>query len=89
MIYADLDVFVALANDDDWLGERAEAILDDHRGDISTSQGAVLELLVISHRFAFDRTEALAHALDIASIDGDEDVLFQAADYLDAHDDGV
>lgn len=86
MIYADVDFFVALAKDDDWLGDRAEAILEEHRGDIYTSQGALLELLVISHRFEFDRMEALAHALDIASIDGDEDVLFQAADFMDAHE---
>lgn len=86
MIYADVDFFVALAKADDWLGSRAEAILEEHRGDIYTSQGALLELLVISHRFEFDRMDALAHALDIASINGDEDVLFQAAHYMDAHE---
>jgi hypothetical protein len=35
-------------------------------------------LLVISDRFAFDRMDALAHALEIATVPEDEDVLFQA-----------
>jgi len=85
MIYADVDFFVALAKDDDWLGQRAADVLAEHAGAIVTSRAALLELLVISHRFEFDRLEALAHALEIASIPEDADVLFQAADYMDAH----
>lgn len=83
MIYADVDFFVALAKADDWLQDRARDALDDHRGDIYTSRGALLELLVISNRFDFDRMEALAYALEIASIPEDEDVLFQAAAYME------
>lgn len=83
MIYADVDFFVALAKTDDWLQEAAEVALAEHDGELYTSRGALLELLVISDRFDFDRMEALAHALEIAPIPEDEDVLFQAADYLD------
>jgi len=86
MIYADVDFFVALAKDDDWLRERALDLLDAHRGEIYTSRAALLELLVISDRFAFDRMDALAHALEIATVPEDEDVLFQAAAYMDDHD---
>jgi len=68
MIYADVDFFVALAKDDDWLRERALDLLDAHRGEIYTSRAALLELLVISDRFAFDRMDALAHALEIATV---------------------
>lgn len=83
MIYADVDFFVALAKTDDWLQEAAEVALAEHDGELYTSRGALLELLVISDRFDFDRMEALAHALEIAPIPEDEDVLFQAADYMD------
>ena len=83
MIYADTDFFVALVKDDNWLQGRAEAIARDHEGDIYTSRATLLELLMISERFEFDRMEALSYALEIASVPEDESVLFQAADYMD------
>ena len=85
MIYADTDFFVALTKDDDWLQGRAEAIARDHEEDIYTSRATLLELLMISERFEFDRIEALSHALEIASVPEDESVLFQAADYMEEH----
>jgi len=85
MIYADTDFFIALVKDDDWLGDRAAAIAVENEGAIYTSRATLLELLVISDRFEFDRMEALSYALEIASIAEDETVLFQAADYMDQH----
>lgn len=85
MIYADTDFFIALVKDDDWLQERAAAIASEYEGEIYTSRMTLLELLVISDRFEFDRIEALSYALEIASIPEDETVLFQAADYMDQH----
>lgn len=41
---------------------------------------------MLSHRVQSDRLASLANALDSASIDGDEDVLFQAADYVNAYE---
>jgi predicted nucleic acid-binding protein len=86
MIYADTEFFVALVKDNDWLQGRAEAIARDHERDIYTSRATLLELLMISERFEFDRMEALSHALEIASVPEDEGVLFQAADYMEQHD---
>jgi predicted nucleic acid-binding protein len=85
MIYADTDFFIALVRDDDWLGERAVTIAADNEGDIYTSRATLLELLMISDRFAFDRMGALSYALEIASVPEDETVLFRAADYMDEH----
>lgn len=85
MIYADTDFFIALVKDDDWLQERAVAIATEHEGDIYTSRATLLELLMISDRFEFDRMEALSYALEIASVSSDETVLFQAADYMDQY----
>ena len=85
MIYADTDFFIALVKDNDWLGKRAVTIANEHAGDIYTSRMTLLELLLISDRFAFDRMTALSHALEIAPIPGDETVLFQAADYMDQY----
>ena len=85
MIYADTDFFIALVKDDDWLQERAAAVASEHEGEIYTSRMTLLELLVISDRFEFDRMEALSYALEIVSVPEDESVLFQAADYMDQH----
>lgn len=85
MIYADTDFFIALVKDDDWLQERAVAIATEHEGEIYTSRATLLELLMISDRFEFDRMEALSYALEIASVSSDETVLFQAADYMDMY----
>jgi predicted nucleic acid-binding protein len=85
MIYADTDFFIALVKDDDWLQERAVTIVTEHKGDIYTSRATLLELLMISDRFEFDRMEALSYALEIASVPEDETVLFQAADYMDQY----
>ncbi|WP_302082921.1 type II toxin-antitoxin system VapC family toxin [Salinibaculum rarum] len=85
MIYADTDFFIALVKDDDWLQERAVTIATEHKGDIYTSRATLLELLMISDRFEFDRMEALSYALEIASVPEDETVLFQAADYMDQY----
>lgn len=85
MIYADTDFFIALVKDDDWLQERAATIAAEHEGEIYTSRAALLELLMISDRFEFDRMEALSYTLEIASVPEDENVLFQAADYMEEH----
>jgi len=85
MIYADTDFFIALVKNDDWLQERAETIARENAGEIYTSRGTLLELLMISDRFEFDRVEALSYALEIASVPEDERVLFQAADYMEQH----
>lgn len=83
MIYADTNFFVALAKDDDWLQQRAVSVAKENRGEIYTSRATLLELLVISDRFEFDRMEALAYALEIAEIAESEEELFQAAELMD------
>ncbi|WP_436346766.1 type II toxin-antitoxin system VapC family toxin [Natronorubrum sp. FCH18a] len=83
MIYADTDFFIALVKDDDWLQRSAAEIALENEGQIYTSRATLLELLVISNRFEFDRMEAITYALELAAAPEDEDVLFQAADYME------
>ena len=85
MIYADTDFFIALVKDDDWLGECAAAIAREYAGEIYTSRATLLEILLISDRFAFDRLEALSYILEIASVREDETAIFEAAAYMDQH----
>ncbi|CCQ32980.1 PilT protein [Halorhabdus tiamatea SARL4B] len=86
MIYADTDFFIALVKDDDWLQERASSIARENDGQIYTSRATLLELLLISDRFEFDRFEALSYVLEIADVPENESVLFQAADYMEQYD---
>lgn len=85
MIYADTDFFIALVKDNDWLQEQAATIAAEYEGEIYTSRATLLELLLISERFEFDRMEALSYTLEIAAVPEDETVLFQAADYMEQH----
>ncbi|QLG50281.1 type II toxin-antitoxin system VapC family toxin [Natrinema halophilum] len=86
MTYADTDFFIALVKDDDWLRDRAAEIALENEGEIYPSRATLLELLVISDRFEFDRMEALTYALEIAAVPEDEDVLLQAADYMEQNE---
>jgi hypothetical protein len=36
-MYADLDFWLALVKNDDWLAGRAESLLDEHEGDLEVS----------------------------------------------------
>ena len=83
MIYADTDFFIALVKDDDWLQQRATTIATEHEGEIYTSRATLLEILMISDRFEFDRMKALSYVLEIASVAEDETVLYQAADFME------
>ena len=83
MIYADTDFFIALVKNDDWLQQRATTIATEHEGEIYTSRATLLEILMISDRFEFDRMEALSYILEVASVAEDETVLFQAADFME------
>jgi predicted nucleic acid-binding protein len=71
--------------DVDWPQHLAEFFNDTATTEIYTSRATLLELLMISDRFEFDRMEALSYTLEIASVPEDETVLFKAADYMDQY----
>lgn len=82
-MYADTDFWLALLKDDDWLSDRATALLEEHRGDLTVSLATCIELFLIEERFAFDRDKAITAILELADYPGDEDVIFQASAYRD------
>lgn len=83
MPYADTDFFVALAKDDDWLRERAETLLAEHRDDIETSVSTFIELFWICDEYGLDRDQVIAHVLELATVDFEPDLVFQASEYVD------
>lgn len=82
-MYADTDFWVALLKDDDWLGDRAVAVLDRRRGELEVSLATFIELFLIEERYAFDRERAVTSILELAEYRGDDDVIYQASEYVD------
>lgn len=82
-MYADTDFWVALLKDDDWLADRAEALLEEYRGDLEVSLATFIELFLIEERYSFDREKAALSIFELAEVDVKEDVVFQASEYID------
>jgi hypothetical protein len=82
-MYADLDFWLALLKNDDWLAERAESLLDEHEGDLEVSLATFIELFLVEERFAFDRERAVTAILELASYEGDPDLVYQASECID------
>jgi len=83
-MYADLDFWLALLKDDDWLGERAEQRLEEHEDDLQVSLATFIELFLVEERFSFDRDRAVTAILELATHPGDPDVVYQASENIDA-----
>jgi predicted nucleic acid-binding protein len=83
MPYADTDFFVALAKEDDWLRERARALLEEHEGDVRTGLPTFLELAYLAQDYDLDLDRTAAHVLELANTDADEQTIFQAYDYIE------
>ena len=84
MPYADTDFFLALAKEDDWLRERAQALLEEHRDDIRTGLPTFIELAYLADEYEIDLERATASILEIADTAVEGDVLFQACANLQA-----
>lgn len=83
-MYADLDFWLALLKDDDWLATRAESLLGEHEGELEVSLATFIELFLVEERFAFDRERAVMAMLELATYHGNPDVVFQASENIAA-----
>lgn len=82
-MYADRDFWLALLKDDDWLADRAESLLDEHEGDLEVSLATFIELFLVEERFSFDRERAVTAILELATYEGDPNVVYQASENID------
>ena len=82
-MYVDLDFWVALLKGDDWLTERAEERYAEYGDDLEVSLTTFVELFLIEEQFSFDRERAIVSILEMTDPDVDEQVVFQASDYID------
>ncbi|WP_135824045.1 PIN domain-containing protein [Halorussus ruber] len=82
-MYAAVDFWVALLKGDDWLTERAEELYAEHGDDLEVSLTTFVELFLIEEQFSFDREQAVISILEMTNTDVDEQVVFQASEYID------
>ncbi len=82
-MYADTDFWLALLKDDDWLGDRAEELLERYEGELEVSLVTFVELFLVEERYSFDRERAVTSLLELADYDGDADVVYQASEHRD------
>ena len=65
-MYVETDFLLALAKPDDWLGDRAEAALDEH--EVYTSVVAYTEFFLIADEYDLDRRRAVSNLLDLVPV---------------------
>jgi len=82
-MYADLDFWLALLKNDDWVNDRAELLLEEHEGELVVSLATFVELFLVEERFPFDRERAVTAILELATYSGDPDVVYQASEHID------
>jgi hypothetical protein len=82
-MYADLDFWLALLKDDDWLADRAESLLDEYENALEVSLATFIELFLVEERFAFDHERAVTAILELATYEGDPNVVYQASENID------
>lgn len=82
MVYADTDFFVALVKENDWLQENAREIYERYQGEIETGLSTFIELFFLSERNDWDRDRVASNVLQMADVDFEEKVIFQASEYI-------
>ncbi len=87
MIYADTDFFLALLKPKDWLKDKAKAILNKYKGQITTSEVTFIELMLLAKRYDLDPVKITTSVMAICGIDDER--LLKAAIYIRDYGVGV
>ncbi len=82
-MYADLDSWLALVEDDNRLSPRAEQRLTDHGDDLEGSLATLTESSPFEERFGVDQERAVTAIPEQATYCRDPDVVYQASAYID------
>jgi predicted nucleic acid-binding protein len=81
MVYADTDFFLALVKEDDWLKKNAEELLEENT--VETSLITFVELALVENRFDFNLENSVTEIMEMAEVDFEEKVVYQALEYID------
>jgi predicted nucleic acid-binding protein len=83
MVYADTDFFVALVKEEDWLQQNAAEVLEEHQEEIETSLPMFIQLCLLAEDYDWQLERAFTNILEIAEVDFEEKVVYQALEYID------
>lgn len=84
-MYAETDFLLALVKEDDWLQAAAGSVYEAHKGDLWTSEHALVELLLVAYREGMDTERVVADAIDLLEVRGDADRVLAATTYVEDH----
>ena len=65
MVYADTDFFLALLKERDWLKEKALKLLEEYKGQITTSIATYIELMLLSKKYGLDPVRTSVSVMEI------------------------
>lgn len=83
--YVETDFLLALIEDDDWLGDRAEAIYEAPQDALWTTRDTLLELLMVAYREGWDAVRVVANAKALLTVTGDVESVLAAASHVEEH----
>jgi len=84
-MYAETDFLLALIKDEDWLGEPAETVYEDHRNELWTSRFTLIELLLVAYRENRNVERVISNAATLLEVKGDSNSVLAAATYVEDH----
>ena len=84
-MYVETDFLLALIKEENWLGERAQAVYRDHRDELWTSQFTLVELLMVAYRENRNTERVVTNASKLLEVRGDVDTVVAAATYVEDH----
>ena len=81
-MYAETDFVLALIKEDDWLGEAAEEVYDEHSDELWTSPRTLVELMLVAYREDWDVLRSVAAAKELMEVRGNTEDILAAASYV-------
>ena len=84
-MYVETDFLLALIKDEDWLGDAAETVYREQRGELWTSRFTLIELLLVAHREDLDAERVVANAIELVDVRDDVDTVLAAATHVTDH----
>lgn len=84
-MYAETDFLLALIKDDDWLGDTAADVFQQHRQDLWTSRFTLVELMLVAYREDRNVKRVVGNAAELVTVRGDVETVLAAATYVEDH----
>lgn len=82
-MYVETDFLLALLKPDDWLGQRATEIYEDHGDELWTSEITLLELMLVAYREGLNVERTIANAKQLVEVQGDAEAILAAASHVE------